>query len=106
FDPKSSVGLAKKCPKLEQKRCAPVLGNDPGHRCALDPSLCYALPGGTTLRATTATLTRPDPCLKEYGDKSECPADLSVGVFVDLRAEGAAGYEPGPFIELYKPRRE
>ncbi len=106
FAPEAPIKLAKKCANIEKDRCDAVRGGDPSDHCAFEPSRCYVLPGDAELRATAVTIVWPDSCIKEYGVKSTCPADVSVGLFVDVRRPGETAYSDGPFIEMHSARKE
>jgi len=106
FSDKAQVSTNKKCAKIDLKRCEAVRGDDPTHKCAMEPSHCFILPSDTEIRATVATLQRPELCMKENGENAVCPAAITVGLFIDVRHADETAFDSGRFIELHTGRKE
>ena len=106
FSAQAKVKLDKACPKVDKTRCDAVKGDGERDSCELAPPMCFTLAGAAMLRATPVRITRPLPCLKEYGTKTQCKAEEITGLFVDPIAEGSSEYTAGPFITLFEHKPE
>jgi hypothetical protein len=92
---------AAACPSIDRERCAPVRGAAPEDRCELSPPQCIALPHGASVRIVRSHIVRPEPCLREYGERSVCHATDIIGAFVDAKASGGE-FVTSPHVTLFQ----